>query len=267
MQSASSEKANSSEVSKAWSGREAAIIATSHLISDGDAVFIGQGLPTIAALFAKRSHAPTSVIMHEYGVVDADPPYAVELANPAFAERAAYLSDMIDALGCMIYDVDIAILGAAQIDRFGNINTTSIGNYTKPKLRISGSGGANDIGSSSPSLVVLMDNQSAEKMPESVDYVTTPGFFRGDPGARRRLGLEGSGPNMLVTNLGLYKFSKTTGEMYLDALQPGVSVEEIRANTGWNINTKKRSREDIALPLPWELEILRSLDPQHVYLK
>ncbi len=246
--------------------REAAVISAARTIADGEAVFIGQGLPVIAALFAKRTHAKNSVIMHEYGVVDTDPPFALELAHPIFADNALYLSDMIDALGCLVLESDVAILGTAQIDRYGNMNTTSIGNYLSPKLRISGSGGANDIGSLASKLVVIMDNQQANKFVERVDYVTTPGFFRGGMKTREKLFLLGSGPSIVVTDLGVYRFSRATGEMYLEALQHGVTLEEVRRNTGWKINVARPLRT-CERPTEDEVRLLRALDPQKVYLR
>lgn len=248
------------------SRREAAIIAASRLIADRDVVFVGQGLPVIAALFAKRDHAPNCVVMHEYGVVDTDPPIAVELAHPLFAEKATYLCDMIDALASLIYHINVAFLGAAQIDRYGNVNTTTVGDYFNPTYRISGSGGANDIGSLAPNLVLVMDNQRASKFPESVDYRTTPGYFGGSRKRRSELNLPGSGPSAVVTDLGVYKFERKTGEMYLESLQPGVTVDEVRENTSWKIKVAKRLGVQ---PEPKEEEVLRlrELDPRRVYLR
>lgn len=245
--------------------REAAIVAASRLIKDGDAVFIGQGLPVIASLLAKRNHARKSVIMHEYGVVDTDPPYALELAHSIFAEHAIYQGDMIDALGCFVYHSDIAILGAAQIDRFGNINTTTIGGYLKPKLRISGSGGGNDIGSLAPKLLVVMDKQDKNRFPEKVDYVTTPGYLEGN-NERGNLNLPGSGPTAVVTDLGIYDFIKDSREMRLRSLQPGVSLSEVRLRTGWKIKVAK-SVHRLMRPTNEEIKLLRSLDTEGIYLR
>jgi glutaconate CoA-transferase, subunit B len=246
--------------------REAAIIAASRLISEGNVVFVGLGLPLISSLFAKRTHAEKCVIMNEYGVVDTNPEFAVELAHPLFAESALYLCDMVDALGCLIYHVDIAFLGAAQIDRYGNANTTTVGNYFHPKYRISGSGGGNDIGSLAPKSLLIMDNQSPSKFPERVDYVTTPGFLEGPRSSRKKYNLLGGGPEIVVTNIGLYRFSKSTGEVYLDSLHDGVSVESARKNTGWKLKTAKEIKI-IPPPTLEEVSLLRSLDPRKVYLR
>jgi glutaconate CoA-transferase, subunit B len=246
--------------------REAAVISASKYIKDRDVIIVGQGLPVLAALFAKKSHAKHCVIMHEYGVVDMDPPHAVELAHPLLAETATYLCDMLDALTSLLYRVNCAFLGAAQIDRYGNINTTTIGDYLKPKTRISGSGGANDIGSIAPKFVVVMDKQSASKFPERVDYITTPGFFRGSRSQRKKIGLPGKGPDAVFTDLGVYRFSTRTGEMYLSSLQPGATIEQVRERTGWDIRTAK-SVERLKPPSTEELTLLRRIDPRWVYLR
>lgn len=249
-----------------YTAREAAVISTAKYVKDRDVIVVGQGLPVLAALFAKKSHAKNCVIMHEYGVVDMDPPYAVELAHPLLAETATYLCDMLDALTSLLYRVDCAFLGAAQIDRYGNVNTTSIGNYFKPRTRISGSGGANDIGSLASKFVIVMDKQNASKFPEMVDYNTTPGFLRGAGRERERIGLPGKGPEAVFTNLGIYRFSARTGEMYLSSLQPGATIEQVQESTGWKIRTR-RSIERLKPPSNQELSLLRSIDPRGVYLK
>lgn len=249
-----------------FSAREAVVISASKLIRDGDVIVVGQGLPVLVALFAKRNHAKNSVIMQEYGVVDTDPPYAVELAHPLLAESATYLCGMLEALTTLLFKVNCGFLGAAQIDRYGNVNTTTIGDYFKPRVRISGSGGANDIGCNAPKFVVVMDNQNESKFPETVDYVTTPGFFRGSRKERSRLGLLGRGPEAVVTDLGIYGFSPKTGEMYLSALQPGATLAQVLENTGWRIKVARKVAR-VAPPTPNEVDLLRSLDPRKVYLR
>ena len=162
--------------------------------------------------------------------------------------------------------MDCANLGAAQIDRYGNVNTTSIGNYFKPRIRISGSGGANDIGSLASKFVIVMDKQNASKFPETVDYNTTPGFLRGAGRERQRIGLPGKGPEAVFTNLGIYRFSGRTGEMYLSSLQPGATIEQVQESTGWKIRTRK-SVERLKPPSTQELTLLRGIDPRGVYLR
>ncbi len=249
-----------------FSRREAAVIAASRFIKDGDVVLVGQGLPVLAALFAKKHHARDCVIMHEYGVVDLDPPRAVELAHPLLAETATYLCDMVDALTSLLSRADCAFLGAAQVDRYGNINTTTIGDYFRPRVRISGSGGANDIGSLVSKSVIIMDGQDSAKLPEKVDYNTTPGYFWGSRRERDRLGLPGRGPEAMVTDVGVYRFAPRTGEMYLAGLQPGASIEEAREKTGWELRVAKGAAR-VKPPTPEETRLLRSLDPRRIYIR
>ena len=263
-QTKDSSQAKSSTIS--YSRREAAIVVASRFIHDHDVVFLGQGLPVIAALFAKRNHAPNCVIMHEYGVIDSDPPIAVELTHPLFAENATYLSDMIDALGSLIYHIDIAFLGAAQIDRYGNVNTTCIGDYFHPRRRISGSGGANDIGSLASRVVLIMDNQDADRFPTAVDYCTTPGYFNGSRRKRAELNLPGKGPEAVVTDLGMYRFSKGSGEMYLQSLQMNVTLDELKSRVGWKIKIARNLSFEPE-PSEQEINLLRALDPRNVYLR
>jgi len=206
------------------------------------------------------------VIMHEYGVVDMNPPRAVELAHPLLAETATYLCDMLDALTSLLHRVDCAFLGAAQVDKFGNVNTTTIGDYFKPKVRISGSGGANDIGSIAQKSVIIMDNQDKSKFPVKVDYNTTPGYLNGSRKERKKLGLPGNGPEAVVTDVGIFRFAPLTGEMYLSALQPGASVEEAMEKTGWKLKVA-RGVTNLKPPTEEETYLLRSLDPRRVYLR
>ncbi len=248
------------------SRREAAVIAASKFIRDGDVIVVGQGLPVLAAIFAKKDHAKHCVIMQEYGVVDMDPPRAVELAHPLLAETATYLCDMLDALTSLLYRVDCAFLGAAQVDRFGNVNTTTIGDYFEPKVRISGSGGANDIGSIASKSVLIMDGQDRSKFPAKVDYNTTPGYFGGSRKERERMGLPGGGPEAVVTDVGIFKFAPVTGEMYLSSLHRGATVEEAVQKTGWKLRVAKELTR-VKPPTQEEIQLLRSLDPRRVYLR
>ncbi len=251
---------------QAPSRREAAVVAASRFIRDGDVIVVGQGLPVLAAIFAKKNHARHCVIMHEYGVVDMDPPRAVELAHPLLAETATYLCDMLDALTSLLYRVDCAFLGAAQIDRYGNVNTTTIGDYFEPKVRISGSGGANDIGSIASKSVLIMDGQDKSKFPSKVDYNTTPGYFNGSRRERKRMGLPGGGPEAVVTDVGIFRFAKVTGEVYLSALHHGATVDEAIQKTGWKLKVAKRVAA-VKPPTREEILLLRSLDPRRVYLR
>jgi glutaconate CoA-transferase subunit B len=160
--------------------------------------------------------------------------------------------------------VDVGFLGAAQIDRFGNLNTTVIGDYNAPKARLPGSGGGNDIGSLAKRVVVML-KQDARKFVQTLDYLTTPGYLDG-PGGRERAGLPRGGPSAVITDLGVYRFDPATKEMFLDSSHPGVTVEEIRKNVSWDIciPTNVRSTKP---PTRRELRVLRTkCDPEGIFL-
>lgn len=240
------------------------IIAAARRISKGNEVFVGMGLPIIVAMYAQKSHAPHSVLLNEYGIVDPMMHKAIEVADPAFGERSVQLCGMTDALGWLLRRADIAVLGAAQVDRYGNSNSTVIGDYRKPNVRIAGSGGANDIASLARSFVIIMDKQRPEKMPERVDYLTSPGFLDG-PQAREHYGLPGGGPEAVYTDKAVYKFHPVTKELFVQSLHPGITLADVREDTGWKISAAPKLLRT-PLPTPGELRLLRSLDPNHVYL-
>jgi glutaconate CoA-transferase subunit B len=161
--------------------------------------------------------------------------------------------------------IDVGFLGAAQLDRFGNINTTVIGDYERPKVRLPGSGGACEIAINAGEVFVLM-RQSARSFVERIDFRTSPGNL-GGAALRAAQGWQGRGPSVVVTDLGRYGFDPDTGEMVLAAIHPGVAVEEVRAATGWDL----RVADDLQVtpdPTPEELRLIREeLDPDGVYVK
>jgi glutaconate CoA-transferase subunit B len=158
--------------------------------------------------------------------------------------------------------IDVGFLQGAQIDRFGNLNTTVVGDYAQPAVRLPGSGGACEIAILAKRVLVIAP-QSKRCFPERVDFITSPGFVDG-PETRARLGMPGVGPRMVITNLGCYEF--TEGEMTLISLHPGCTLEQVRNNTGWNVRvsaTLERTEE----PISEELRIIREeLDPKHSYI-
>jgi glutaconate CoA-transferase subunit B len=159
--------------------------------------------------------------------------------------------------------IDAGFLEGAQIDRYGNINSTVIGNYQTPKVRLPGSGGACEIASLAERILVITAHE-ARKFPEKVDFVTSPGFLAGRK-EREQLDFGGGGPEAVITDLGVMRFDKETGEMMLTSLHPKVEIEEVKQNTGWNLKISKdlKTTEE---PSETELSILRQLDPQRIYL-
>ncbi|WP_341718472.1 CoA-transferase [Micromonospora sp. FIMYZ51] len=241
-------------------------VATGRYIADGDTVFIGTGLPMVAAYLAKATHAPNVALMFESGVLDPRPrSIAKAVGDPRLVSTARRVSGMLDSL-LMLHGgrVDLGVLGCAQVDRFGNINTTAIGSYQKPSTRLPGSGGANDIASCARQhLIVTRHNRRT--FVETVDYLTTPGYLTG-PGARERAGLPGGGPIGVVTDLCVFGFDPQTCEMVVESVHPGVSLDDVRAATAFELTVSPDLHETVA-PTADELDILRTrIDPDGVYL-
>jgi glutaconate CoA-transferase subunit B len=160
--------------------------------------------------------------------------------------------------------IDVGFLGGAQVDRFGNINSTVIGDYAKPKVRLPGSGGACEIAALAKKVVITIGN-SKRTLPERVDFVTSPGYLRGGR-ERESLGLKG-GPELVITDMGVYRFDPETREMVLVSMHPGVTVQKIKENIGWDVKVAREVTETPP-PTPEEIRIIRDeLDPQGIFLK
>ena len=233
-------------------------------IRDRDVVIVGTGFPTMAANIAKHTHAPNAVLMQESGVVDARPRRpALSVADPCLNPGAALAGGLIDVMGMFLQGgwVDVGFLSGAQVDKFGNINTTVIGDYGKPRTRLPGSGGANAIGAlARRTLVITLHDQRS--LAERVDFLTTPGFIDG-PGARERCGLPaGTGPVAIITNKAVLRFDEKTRVAYLATFHPGTSVDEVRALTPWDLRVASDVHETEP-PRPEELHAIRKvLDPR-----
>lgn len=214
---------------------ELLIITAAREIQDHDRVILGVGLPTTAGAMAKALHAPNAVLMMESGIIDFEPlvpPNHIADANSC--RGFSYATDLF-SMFTMTYRgyVDVCFLGVAQIDRFGNINTTVIGDYFNPRLRLPGSGGACDFLSYAKSTVLTM---RGGEFVEKLDYFTSPGYLDGGS-SRDDSGLfpHGSGPSMLLTTKGVFRFDDTTREMYLAKVHPGVSIESVKKDVPWDL--------------------------------
>jgi glutaconate CoA-transferase subunit B len=233
-------------------------------IRDGDTVVMGVGLPLISGLLAKKMHAPDAVLMVELGIVDLT---QETIRGPGFfgltiTPNTSMVCSLTDVLGTMLQGgwITMGFLGAAQIDRFGNINTTCIGPYDAPKLKMPGSGGANDLASLAERTCIVMKH-GKDRLVDKVDFITSPGHL-GGTGDREKHGLPKGGPVSVVTNMGVFKFSSNS-EMYVDTFHPGCSIEEIIANTGWPIEVSPSVTEtEIDNE---QLKVLRSMDPKGIY--
>lgn len=251
-----------------YSPREMMTIMAAREIENGDIVFCGTGISMLAATAAKNINAPDSVIFFETGSVDSlleELPLAV--GDPRIMYWSASNAGLLDAFATMqnrhTGDKVIAILGAAQIDIYGNLNTTCIGDYFKPDIRFSGSGGGCDVASFVPRCIAFMQHEK-RKFVRKLDYLTSPGQL-GGRGSRERAGLRSGGITVVITNLSVMRFDDDTGQMYLDQYYPGVTPHKILENMAFTVDV---SRATEALPPSEdELRILREkCDPQRLIL-
>jgi len=249
-----------------YTDREMMAISAGRLIRNGDILFAGTGVAMLAATVAKRIHAPKSVVFFETGGIDPsldELPMAV--ADSRVMSGTSMNSGLIEAFSIVGHRKlhTIAFLGAAQIDKFGNLNSTCIGNYWKPKVRFSGSGGACDAASLASGFIVFMQHEK-NKFVKKLDYLTSPGWLQGGD-TRRKMGMVRGGPMAVVTHLGVMKFDDQTKEMYLAEYYPGVTTQRIAENTGFRMDVSK-AVESVP-PSDEELRILRTeVDPQRLIL-
>lgn len=235
-------------------------------LRDGEVVFVGVGLPNLAVNLARRTAAPNLVMIYEAGVIGANPTrLPLSIGDPCLVSGAKSICSMFEVFSLYLQAgrIDVGFLEGAQIDKFGNINSTVIGDYEMPKVRLPGSGGACEIASLAKRILMVTTHEK-RKFPEKVDFLTSPGFLGGRK-ERERLGFGGGGPDTVITDMGIMKFDRETGEMLLTSIHVGVKLEDVRNNTGWNLGVSddlKISEE----PSEKELLILRQLDPKRIYL-
>ena len=248
-------------VRTAYTQTELLASVASRLIEDKRSVLVGTGLPMIAALLAQRMHAPGLLIIFEAGGIGPRVPVLpISVGDSRTFYQAVAASSMHDVMSaCQAGYVDYGFLGAAMIDPFGNLNTTVIGEWESPAVRLPGSGGANDIGSLCHRTIVIL-RQDKRRFLEKIDFITTPGYLQG-PGDRERAGLPGNtGPYRVITQLGLYDFYEHTKRLRLLALHPGVSLDDIRENSSFEI-LHSANIESTLPPTEDELRLLREIDP------
>jgi glutaconate CoA-transferase subunit B len=238
-------------------------------IEDGEVVFVGVGLPLVVAAYAFATHAPNMIMLTEGGAIRATPPQALAITvdDPAAFLGADATFGMLATMAALQRgEVDVAFIGGAQIDKFGNINSTGVGDWSKKEsfTYFAGSGGANDMATSGKKVLAIMP-QDRKKFVEKVDYVTTPGFL-GGPGEREKLGMIGGGPTCVVSTMGVYRFDENTKEMYLTEYFPGQSVEKIQDACAWDLKVSP-SVVETAAPTAEEIRCLREdIDPTGFYL-
>jgi glutaconate CoA-transferase subunit B len=247
---------------------EIMIVNAARMLKDGDVVFVGVGQPNLACNLAKRTHAPNLVMIYEAGVIGAEPArLPLSIGDPTLVSGALSVVSMYDIFANYLQrgNVDVGFLGGAQIDRYGNINATVIGSdYARPKVRLPGSGGAQEIAAWANRCYIMTPHQK-RRFPEKVDFITSAGYLDGK-GGREKAGLRGKGPVAVVTDIGILEPDET-GELILTALHPGKSTGLAIDNTGWALKVANPLR--ITEPVTQaELRILHEeLDPTGIYLK
>ncbi len=255
----------------AFSRSEMMIVAAARELAGQRVCFVGVGLPNIAVNLAQRTVAPDLELVYEAGVFGARPArLPLSIGDPTIVTGATAVVSMFELFSFYLQGglVDVGFLGAAQIDRWGNINTTVIGPYDRPTTRLPGSGGACEIAINARQVFVIM-RQSARSFVEKIDFRTSPGNLGGAEQAeriRREGGWLGRGPSVVVTDLGIWHFDDD-GSMRLDSLHPGATLDEVRATIGWEPRISADLRTSAA-PSAEDLRIIRSeLDPEGAYTK
>jgi glutaconate CoA-transferase, subunit B len=244
----------------AYTTAEVMTIAAARLLKNGAVCFVGIGLPSTAANLARLTHAPDIVLIYESGPIGAKPPVLpLSIGDGNLAETADTVVSTPEIFRYWLQGgrVDLGFLGAAQIDRFANINTTVIGDYRKPSIRLPGAGGAPEIASCAHEVVLVM-KQSARAFVKKLDFVTSVGHLDGGD-ARKRLGLPGKGPVAVVTDLCIMVPDEISKELTVMQLHPGVSREQVVKATGWEVRFAGHL-EETPVPTLTELETLRELE-------
>ncbi len=240
---------------------ELMVAAAAREIHNGEIVFTGMRLPLLAFALAKHLHAPRAIGLFECGLVrdTPAPELLYTMGDPPNVTNALWATRMINLMGLLQQGrVDLGFIGGAEVDRFGNLNTSYLGDPKMPTTKLPGSGGAADIASLSKRLVVIMAHEK-RRLVERVSYITSPGFGEGE-GWRARVGLPRGGPSAVITTLGILGFDATTGEAVLRSYHPGQTVDSVRAATGWDLRIAPDVCETPP-PTARELEIIRRYDP------
>jgi glutaconate CoA-transferase, subunit B len=234
-------------------------VVAARALRDGAVLFVGIGLPSTGANLARRTHAPNLVLIYESGPIGAKPAtLPLSIGDGELASTADFVVSVPEMFNYWLQPgrIDIGFLGAAQIDKYANLNTTVIGDYTHPKVRLPGAGGAPEIAASCGEVVIVV-RQSLRTFVERVDFVTSVGYGSG-PGDRERLGLRGRGPVKVITDLGVLEPDPGTCELTLTSIHQGVTVEQAREATGWELAVA----DDLTVtepPTAEELAVLKEL--------
>jgi len=245
-----------------YTPQELMVVAAARAIADGEMVFVGMRLPLLAFSLAKRTHAPTAVGLFENGLVRdrVSPPDLYTMSDAPNVAHAAWATGLLEVMGLLQRgDVHLGFIGGAEVDRFGNINTTVIGAPDRPRVKLPGSGGGADIACLAQRLVALMEHEP-RRLRARVDFVTSPGFGDGSPAWRAAQGLVRGGPSAVITTLGVLRFSAETHEASLASYHPFTTIEAVQAATGWPLAVAPDCAPTQA-PSDDELRLIREADP------
>jgi glutaconate CoA-transferase subunit B len=249
-----------------YTDSEMMIAVAARVLEGARTVFVGVGLPNIACNLARHTVAPDMELIYESGVYGAQPErLPLSIGDPTLVSGAISVVSMADLFGLYLQRglVEIALLGGAQIDRYGNLNSTVIGDYARPKTRLPGSGGACEIATNAQRTFMIM-RLKRRAFVEKLDFITSPGHLTGGD-SRAPLGLPGAGPELVITDKGILNFANPEREMQLSALYPGITAKDVQAEVGWPLRLAQTIRETTA-PTAEELHLIRDeLDPHAMY--
>jgi glutaconate CoA-transferase subunit B len=245
---------------------EMMIVAAARALEGVCTVFVGVGLPNIACNLARHTVAPDLELIYESGVYGAKPArLPLSIGDPTLVTGATSVIPMADLFGLYLQGglVEVALLGGAQIDRFGNLNTTVIGDYAHPKVRLPGSGGACEIAINAQKIYIIM-RLGKRSFVDKLDFTTSAGYLDGGD-ARERLGLPGAGPKLVITDKAIFDFENPEREMQLVSLHPGLTLDDVRAEMGWEVRLAPQVGVTPA-PTGEEMHLVRvELDPAGIY--
>ncbi len=251
---------------KEYSSLEMMASAAARQVKDKETVFVGTGLPMLASMLALHTHAPHSIIMYESGYVGCrNIDTARIIGDIRLMYDLAQLTTMVEVAGLLQSGkVDVGFLGGAQVDKYGNINATTIGEYDKPKVRLPGSGGAMDIATNAKRILIIVDHE-VRRFPEKVDYITSPGWIDGLEG-RSKAGLRWGGPEKVITDIAIMGFDEKSKQMKLESVHPNHTVEEVKEKTGFDLIIPDHVPTTDP-PTEEEIEILKEkVDPTGFFL-
>jgi glutaconate CoA-transferase, subunit B len=249
-----------------YTASEMMIVVAARVLKGARTVFVGVGLPNIACNLARHTVAPDMELIYESGVYGARPErLPLSIGDPTLVSGATSVVSMADLFGLYLQRglVEIALLGGAQVDRYGNLNSTVIGDYVKPKTRLPGSGGACEIATNARRTFMIM-RLKRRAFVEKLDFVTSPGHLTGGD-SRARLGLPGGGPELMITDKAILNFDNPEREMQLSGLYPGVTVNDVQSEVGWTLKLATKI-DEVSAPSAEDLRLIREeLDPNGMY--